>query len=143
MKNLHFYRKIAQFFEVQNCFKEGLTRRGLGAVIIERVWKFDYNIFNCWYRRPIYRTISQLERYKNIPVLVISVDNIDSKGKNLLQLISEYGRDHVILAEVNYDFFWFESQKSPSWRFLEVVVKSWEQLASDEVMDTYKLLGEL
>lgn len=143
MKNLNFYRKVVQFFEVQTCFKEGLARRGLGAVMIERRWKFDYNIFDCWHRRPVYKISSQLERYENIPVVVTSVDNIDLTGKNLLQLISEYGRNHVILAEVNYDFFWFKSQESPSWRFLEVVIKSWEQLASDEMMDTYKLLGEL
>lgn len=134
---------VAQFFEVQTCFKEGLARRGLGAVIIERGWKFDHNIFACWHRRPIYRTINQLERYRNIPVVVISVDNIDSTGKNLLQLINEYGRNHVILAEMNYDFFWFGSQKNQNWRFLQVVVKSWEQLESDEVIDMYKILGEL
>ncbi len=143
MKNLNFYRMVAQFFEVQTCFKEGLARRGLGAVIIERGWKFDHNIFDCWHRRPIYRTINQLERYRNIPVVVISVDNIDSTGKNLLQLINEYGRNHVILAEMNCDFFWFGSQKNHNWRFLQVVVKSWEQLESDEVIDMYKILGEL
>lgn len=143
MNDLNFYRKVAQFFEVQTCFKEGLAKQGLGAVMIERVLKFDYNIFECWYRRPIYRTIDQLKRYKNLPVAVISVDNIDSTDKNLLQLTSEYGRNHVILVEINYDFFWFGSQENPSWRFLEVVVKSWEQLASDEVMDMYKLLGKL
>ena len=143
MENLNFSRKVAQFIEVQTCFKEGLARQGLGAVMIERIWKAESNIFDCWCRRPIYRTISQLERYKNIPIIVTSADDIDSTGKNLLQLINDYGRNHVVLAEVNYDFFWFRFQENPSWRFLEVLVNSWIELGSDEVMDVYKIIGEL
>ena len=128
-----------------SCVYPGLATRGLGAVIIEQSWKIGYNSFNSWYRLqiPTYKTIDELERFKNLPIDVIGIDNFEPKGKNLIQVINEYGENHVISAEVTYDPFWFQSPKNPSWRFLQVLVKPWEQPEVNEVAQVFKLLGEL
>ena len=135
----------SEIVEIHTLFKEGLATRGLGAVIIERSWKIGYNSFNHWYRLPIptYKTIDELERFKNLPIDVIGIDNFEPKGKNLIQVINEYGENHVISAEVTYDPFWFQSPENPSWRFLQVLVKPWEQPEVNEVAQVFKLLGEL
>ena len=135
----------SEIVEIHTLFKEGLATRGLGAVIIERSWKISYNSFNLWYRLPIYtyKTKGELERFKSIPIDVIGIDNFEEKGKNLIHVINEYEENHVISAEVIYAPFWFQSPKNPSWRFLQVLVKPWEQPEVNEVAQVFKLLGEL
>lgn len=141
----NFQRMAAEIVEIHTLFKEGLATRGLGTVIVERGWKIGYNRFKHWYRLPVptYKTIDELERFKNIPVDVIGIDNFDPKGKNLIHVINGYGRNHVISAEVTYDPFWFQIPKNPSWRFFRVLIKPWEQPETDEVAQVFKLLGKL
>ena len=135
----------SEIVEIHTLFKEGLATQGLGAVIIERSWKIGYNRFNRWHRlpTPIYETIDKLERFKKIPITLIGIDNFDPKGKNLIEVINEYGRNRVISAEMTYDPFWFEHPKRPSWRFFRVQVLPWEQPEIDEIAQVFKLLGEL
>ncbi|PSB30118.1 hypothetical protein [Chlorogloea sp. CCALA 695] len=140
------YQKMAgEIVEIHTLFKEGLATRGLGAVIVERSWKIGYNSFSNWYRLPIpiYRTLDELECFKNLAIDVIGIDDFDPKGKNLIQLINEYGRNRVISAEMTYDSFWFQTPKNPSWRFLRVQVLPWDQPEANEVAQVFKLLGEL
>ena len=145
INDLKFQRMASEIVEIHTLFKEGLATRGLGAVIIERSWKISYNSFNLWYRLPIYtyKTKGELERFKNLPIDVIGIDNFEEKGRNLIHVINEYGENHVISAEVTYDPFWFQSPKNPSWRFLQVLAKPWEQPEVNEVAQVFKLLGEL
>ena len=145
INDVSYQRMGTELVEIYTLFKEGLATRGLGAVIIERSWKIGYNNFNHWYRLPIptYKTIDELERLKNLPIDVIGIDNFEEKGKNLIHVINEYGENRVISAEVTYDPFWFQSPKNPSWKFLQVLVKPWEQPEVNEVAQVFKLLGEL
>ena len=141
----NFQRKASEIVAIHTMFKEGLARRGLGSVIIKRSWKIGYNRFNSWYRLPIptYKTIDELESFKSIPIDVIGIDDFDSEGKDLIQLINEYGRSRVISAEMTYDPFWFEHPKRPSWRFFRVLVKPWEQPEIDEIAQVFKILGKI
>ena len=145
INDLNFQRMAGEIVEIHTLFKEGLATRGLGAIIIERSWKIGYNSFSRWHRLPIptYKTLDELESYKKIPITVIGIDNFDSKGKNLIQLINEYGRNRVISAEMTYDPFWFDHPKRPSWRFYRVQVLPWEQPEIDEIAQVFKILGEL
>ncbi len=135
----------SEIVEIHTLFKQGLATRGLGAVIIERSWKIGYNSFSHWYRLPIptYETLDQLERFKNLPIDVIGLDDFNPKGKDLIQVINQYGRNRVISAGMTYDPLWFQPPKNLSWRFLRVLVKPWEQPEIDEVADVFKILGEL
>ena len=138
-------KKAKEIVEIHTLFKEGLATRGLGAVIIERSWKIGHNSFSHLYRlqNNIYKTIDELKRFKDIPIDVIGLDDFDPKGKNLIQLINEYGENRVIEAEMTYDPFWFQAPKNPSWRFFRVLVKPWEQPEVDEVTQIFKLLEEI
>ncbi len=51
----------------------------------------------------------------------------------LSQLINEYGEDRVISAEMIYNPFWWLEPKRPSWRFVQILVKPWEQPDVDEL----------
>lgn len=110
MNDVNFQRMAAETVEIHSLYKEGLATKGLGAIIINRSWKFGYNSFSGWYRLPIhiYKTIEELERFKNLPIDVIGINNFDSEGKDIIQLINEYGKDRVISAEITYDPFWFQ-----------------------------------
>lgn len=145
INNANYQRKAKEIVAIHTLFKEGLATRGLGAVITERSWKIGYNSFNRWYRLPIhtYKTLDELESYKKIPITVIGIDDFDPKGKNLIQVINEYGENHVISTEVTYDPFWFQLPKNPSWRFFRVQVLPWEQPEIDEIAQVFKILGEL
>ncbi len=138
-------RMVAALIKVHSCYKEGLATRGLGAAIEEREWKLDYNPFSGWHRveRPIYKTMGELERFKNVPIDVIGIDDYDPKGKSLLDLINQYGTTRVISAEMAYDPLWFQEPKSPNWRFWRVMVKPWEGTEKDEAMFVYKLLDNV
>ena len=140
-----FQRMATEIVEIHTLYKEGLATRGLGAVIIERSWKIGYDCFRSWYRLPIlaYKTIDELESFKNIPIDVIGIDDFDPKGKNLIQVINEYGENRVIEAEMRHDPFWFQIPKNPGWRFFRVLVKPWEQPEVDEVAEIFKILGEI
>lgn len=145
INDVSFQRKATEIVEIHTLFKEGLATRGLGAVIIERSWKIGYDRFRSWYRLPIltYKTIDELESFKNIPIDVIGIDDFDPKGKDLIQLINEYGENRVIEAEMRYDPFWFQILKHPSWRFVQVLVKPWEQPDVDEAVQIFKILGQI
>ena len=92
INDANYQRMGSEIVEIHTLFKEGLATRGLGAVIIKRSWKIGYNRFRSWYRLPMltYKTIDELESFKNIPIDVIGIDDFDQKGKNLIQLINEY-----------------------------------------------------
>ena len=41
---------------------------------------------------------------------------------------------------MRYDPFWFQIPKHPSWKFVQVLVKPWEQPDINEVAEIFKLL---
>ncbi len=145
INDANYQRKAKEIVEIHTLFKEGLATKGLGAVITERSWKIGYNHFNGWYRLPnlTYKTKGELESFKNIPIDVIGIDDFDSTGKDLIQLINEYGENRVISAEMTYDPFWWLEPKRPSWRFVQVLVKPWEQPDVNEVAQIFKILGQI
>lgn len=138
-------RMIDSLLKIHNCYKEGLAVQGLGAVIIKREWNLDYNPLDRLHRseRPIYKTVGELERFKTVPIKVIGIDDYDPKGKNLLDLINEYGTTRVISAEMTYDPFWFQEPKNPNWRFWRVLVKPWDTPTKDEAVSIFTLLSNL
>ncbi len=144
-QNKSIERMVATLIKIHACYKEGLATRGLGAVIVEREWKLDYNPFSGWHRseRPVYKSVGELERFKNVHIDVIGIDDYDPKGKNLLDLINQYGTTRVISAEMAYDPFWLQQPKNPNWRFWRVLVKSWEVPEKDEAIFVYNLLGTI
>jgi hypothetical protein len=134
-----------EIVEIHTKYKEGLATRGSGAVIVERSWKFGYNSFKRWHRLPIliYKTIDELERFKNLPIDVIGIDNFNPKGKDIIYIINKYGKERVISAEMTYDPFWFQPPGSPNWRFFRVLVKPWVQPEVDEIAQIFKILGQI
>jgi hypothetical protein len=144
INDVNFQRKAKEIVEIHTLFKEGLAMRGLGAVITKPSWKIGYNHFNGWHRLSIhtYKTIDELGSFKNIPIDVIGIDDFNPKGKNLIQLINEYGENRVISAEMTYDPLWFQPPKNPNWRFWRVLVKPWEQPEVDEAVEIFKILGQ-
>ena len=145
INSTNFQRMATEIIEIHTLFKEGLATRGLGAVVIERSWKIGYNSFSGWYRLPTatYKTKGELERFKNLPIDVIGIDDFDSKGKDLIQLINRYGENRVISAEITYDPFWFQPPSNPNWRFFRVLVKPWEQPDVNEAAQIFKILGQI
>jgi len=107
INDVNFQRMASEIVEIHTLYKEGLATKGLGAVITKPSWKIGYNSFNRWYRLPIltYKTVNELERFKNLPVDVIGINDFDPKGKDLIQLINEYGENRVMSAEMTYDPF--------------------------------------
>ncbi len=141
----NYQRMAALIVESHTLYKQGLATKGLGAIIVKRSWQIGYNSLFHWHRLPVpnYNTINELKRYKNISIKVIGIDNFDSKGKNIIQVINEYGRNHVISAEMTYNPILFQTPKHPSWRFLRVEVLPWEQPEVNEIAQIFKILGEL
>lgn len=143
--DVNYQRKAREIVEIHTSYKEGLATRGLGAVITERSWKIGYNPFNGWHFLPVYlyKTIDELTSLKNIPIDVIGIDDFDLKGKDLTQLINDYGENLVISAELSHDPFWWLEPIHPSWRFVRVLIKPWEQPDVNEAIEIFKILGKL
>lgn len=137
-------RMVNSMVEIDTCYKNGLVHKGLGAVIIHRGRSLDYNPFDGWHRSKqiTYQTIEELECFKNIPIEVTGIDEPAAwKNKNLIQLISEYGTDQVISAELYYDYLWFREPKTPNWRFFRVRLDAWSQPDVEAIAALFKYLA--
>jgi len=43
-------KMVKSLIEIDTCYKNGLVKKGLGAVIIQRNPSLDYNPFDRWHR---------------------------------------------------------------------------------------------
>ncbi len=140
-------KKMVQLMiEIDTCYKNGLVEKGLGCVIIQRNWRIEHNPFDGWHRskRISYKTIEQLERFKNTPIDVTGLDQPEEwKNKSLIDLINEYGSNQVISAELAFDPFWFNEPKNPNWQFFRVLLDGWKQPDAIEMTAIFTVLAKV
>lgn len=137
-------KMVQSMIEIDTCYKNGLVEKGLGCVIIQRNWRIEHNPLDGWHRskRITYHSIQQLERFKSVPIDITGIDDAftSCEHKSLIDLINEYGSNQVISAELAFDPLWFNQPKNPSWRFLRVLLQSWERPDAVEIAAVFRFL---
>lgn len=148
---LNIERSIKQMVEVKleisRCYQEGFACVGAGCVVASSTWKWDYNPFEKWHRRQVfkYESLEQLQRFQNTAVQVFSTDRVFSsesptKSHNLLQIITYYQDSNSIIFVVPFSSCFLSDSY---WQFLFVKIDKISEEDLESSINVYNLLAQV